>query len=120
MAYGGSQARGLIRAIAAGLQQCGIRAVLNILTQKGICLFVCFAISSSAPAAYGGSQARGQIGATAMPDPSHVCNPHHSPRQRWIPNPLSKAKDRTLNLMVPSWIHQPLSHDRNSTERNLK
>ena len=43
------------------------------------------------------------IRATAMPDPSCVCNPHHSSRQLWIRNPLSKARDQTRNLMVPSW-----------------
>ena len=42
--------------------------------------------------------------ATAMQDPSWVCNLHHSLRQRWIPNPLSKARGWTRNLMVPSWI----------------
>ena len=31
--------------------------------------------------------------ATATPDPSHVCKLHHSSRQRWILNPLSKARD---------------------------
>uniref|UniRef100_A0A8D0WGG7 Ig-like domain-containing protein n=1 Tax=Sus scrofa TaxID=9823 RepID=A0A8D0WGG7_PIG len=36
-------------------------------------------------------------------DPSHVHNPHHSLRQCQIPNPLSKARDRTHNSMVPSW-----------------
>ena len=48
------------------------------------------------PAACGGSQGRGPIElqllasstATAMPEP----------------NPLSEARDRTCNLMVPSWI----------------
>ena len=40
--------------------------------------------------------------ATATGDPSHVCNLHHRPRQHWILNPLSKARDRTCNLMVPS------------------
>ena len=43
--------------------------------------------------------------ATAMPDPSHVCNLYHSPWQCWILNPLSKTRDRIRNLMVPSWIH---------------
>ena len=33
-------------------------------------------------------------------DPSHVYNLHHSSRQRCILNPLSKARDRTRNLMV--------------------
>ena len=42
--------------------------------------------------------------ATAMPDPSCVCNLHHSSRQRWILNPLSEARGRTHHLMVPSQI----------------
>ena len=42
--------------------------------------------------------------ATATRDPSRVCNLHHSSRQRRIVNPLSKGRDRTLNLMVPSRI----------------
>ena len=29
-------------------------------------------------------------------------------------NPLNEAGDRTLNLTVPSWIRQPLSHNWNS------
>ena len=53
------------------------------------------------PTAHGGSQARGPIGAvdanlhhsTAMQDLSRICNLHHSSRQRWILNPLSKAMD---------------------------
>jgi len=43
--------------------------------------------------------------ATAMPDPSHVCNLHHSSQQRQIFDPLSEARVRTPNLMVPSRIH---------------
>ena len=42
--------------------------------------------------------------AAAMQDPSHVFDLHHSSQQRWILNPLSKAGDGTLNLMVPSRI----------------
>ena len=42
--------------------------------------------------------------AIATPDPSCVCNLHHSSGQRQILNPLSKARDQTRNLMVPSWI----------------
>ena len=42
--------------------------------------------------------------ATAMPDLSRICDLHHSSQQRWILNPLSEARDRTSNLMVPSWI----------------
>ena len=40
--------------------------------------------------------------ATASQDPSPVCDLHHSSRQGQILNPLSLARDRTHNLMVPS------------------
>ena len=40
----------------------------------------------------------------AMPDLSRVCDLHHSSWQHWILNPLSKARDQTCNLMVPSQI----------------
>ena len=42
--------------------------------------------------------------ATAMPDMSCVCNPHHSSRQHWIPNPPSEARDQTHILMDTSQI----------------
>ena len=42
--------------------------------------------------------------ATATPDLSHVWDSHHSSRQRCIFNPLSEARDRNCNLMVPSQI----------------
>ena len=42
--------------------------------------------------------------ATATPDPSRVCDLHHSSQQRQILSPLSEAMDRTLNLMDPSRI----------------
>ena len=42
--------------------------------------------------------------ATAMPDPSCVCNLHHSSGQRQILNLLIEARDRTQNLTVPSRI----------------
>ena len=42
--------------------------------------------------------------ATATRDPSHICNLHHSLRQHGTLNPLSEARDRTSNLMVPSGI----------------
>ena len=42
--------------------------------------------------------------ATAMQDPSLVCNRHHSSQQHQILNPLSKARDWTCNLMDPSQI----------------
>ena len=43
--------------------------------------------------------------AIATPDPSHICDLHHSSRQRQILNPLSKARDRTHILMGTSWVH---------------
>ena len=33
--------------------------------------------------------------ATAMQDPSHICNLYHSSRQHQILNPLSEARDKT-------------------------
>ena len=86
--------------------------LLNIFLNFFFFFFCLFAFSRAAPTAYGGSQGRGLIGvvalaytrATATWDPSCVCNLHHSSGQNWILNPLSKARDRTRNLMVPSWI----------------
>ena len=37
--------------------------------------------------------------ATAMQDPSHICNLHHSSRQHQILNPLSGARNRTRVLV---------------------
>ena len=42
--------------------------------------------------------------ATAMWDLSLFCDVHHSTWQHQVLNPLSKARDQTHNLMVPSWI----------------
>ena len=42
--------------------------------------------------------------ATAMPDPSLICNLHHSSWQHWIFNPLSKARDWACVLMNTNWI----------------
>ena len=43
--------------------------------------------------------------ATAMPDPSRACDLHHSSRQCWILNPLSRARDRTHVLMDTNHVH---------------
>ena len=43
--------------------------------------------------------------ATARPDVSHICNLHHSSQQCWILNPLTKARNRTRNLIVTRLIH---------------
>ena len=52
--------------------------------------------------------------ATAMWDPSCVCDLHHSSWQRWILNPLSRARDQTYVLMDASRVHNLLSHNGNS------
>ena len=43
--------------------------------------------------------------ATAMQDPSHICDLHHRSWQHRILNPLSKAWDWTLVLTDTSWTH---------------
>ena len=75
-------------------------------------LFFCFCFFffffRATPVAYGGSQAKDLIGATATAtvtwDLSRVYDPHHSSWQCQILNPLSEARNRTHNPMVPSWI----------------
>ena len=52
--------------------------------------------------------------ATAMQDPSCICDLHHSSQQHWILNPLSKARDGTRNLRDTSQIRNLLSHNGNS------
>ena len=42
--------------------------------------------------------------AIAMQYPCHICDLHQSSLQCQILNTLSKARDQTLNLMVPSRI----------------
>ena len=71
---------------------------------------VIVAISWAAPAAHGGSQARGPIGAVA----TGLCQSHSNAGSELRAafatyttahgNPLSEARDRTRNLMVPSRI----------------
>ena len=78
-------------------------------------IYFCFLLFRATPLAYGSSQARGRIGAVAASlhtyttdketqDPNCVCDLHHSSRQSWILNPLSKAKGGTLILMDPSRV----------------
>ena len=50
----------------------------------------------------------------AAPDLSCICNLHHSSWQRWILNPLSRARDGTCILMDPNRVGNLLSHSRNS------
>ena len=55
---------------------------------------------------FGGGPTHGiwRFPATATQDPSGVCDLHQSSWQGQIFNPLSEARDRTRNLMVPSRI----------------
>ena len=45
------------------------------------------------------------VTAIARPDPSHVCNLHHSPGQHQILNPLNKARHGIHVLMDASPAH---------------
>ena len=63
-----------------------------------IFFFFFFLLFQAAPVAYRGSQARGWITDAA----AGLC---HSSWQHQNLNPLSEARDRTLNLIVPSRIH---------------
>ena len=68
----------------------------------------------AAPAAYGGSQDRGPIGAVAASlrqshsnagsEPRLLPTPQLTATPDRIVNPLSKGRDRTRNLVVPSRI----------------
>ena len=46
-------------------------------------------------------QLQGYATATTTPDPSHICNLHHSSWQHQILNPLSRARDRTASSWIP-------------------
>ena len=88
--------------------------------KQPVCLFVCLFLGPhpqhmEIPRL--GVELKLQLGpytaATATPDPSHVCNLQHSSQLCQILNPLSMARDQTRNLMVPSWVLWPPSHDGN-------
>jgi len=42
--------------------------------------------------------------ATATPDPSYICDLHHSLNRCQILNPLNEAGDQTHILMDTSWV----------------
>ena len=52
--------------------------------------------------------------ATATQGLDHICDLHHSSQQCQSFNPLSEARDQIRILMDTSWVHNPLSHKRNS------
>ena len=96
-----------------GLAWHGDLQVVNIFffTVLFFCFFLLF---RAAPAVYWGSQARRSnqsYSCQPPPQPQQrqiwalVCHLHHSSRQLQTLNPPSKTRDRTHNLMVPSWIH---------------
>ena len=58
--------------------------------------------------------------ATAIPDPSCICDLCHSLQQCEILNPLNEAKDRTHILMDTGWVLNLLSHNGNSTWHTFK
>ena len=82
--------------------------------------FSFYFFSRAVCAAYGSSQARGQIRAVATglphshtiptaiatptPNLSHVFDLHYNSLQRWILNPMSKARDQTFVLMDTSQV----------------
>ena len=87
-------------------------------------LFI-FLLFRATRVAYGSFQTRGQIRAaaaslcqshqpmpeppayakaTAMQDPSCICNLHYSSWQHWIFNPLREARYQTWILVGTSWI----------------
>ena len=41
---------------------------------------------------------------TAMWDPGHICEIHHSSQQCWILNPLHEARYQTQVLVDTSWV----------------
>ena len=49
--------------------------------------------------------------AIATPDPSCICDLHHSSLQHQILNPLSKARDQICILKDTSWVLNLLSHN---------
>ena len=75
-------------------------------------MYLVFCLLRVAPTAYGGSQARDPIRATVVGLHHSHSNTGAEPRlppaisswQHQILNPLSEARDRTCNLMVPSRI----------------
>ena len=56
--------------------------------------------------------------ATAMLDPSPICNLRHSLSQHWILNPLSEARDWTCILMDTRHMHPHVTMDFSTVKLN--
>ena len=92
--------------------KCFISSRHSDILKWGLIYVYVFCLFKTAPATYGGSQARGLIGASSASLHHSHSNirselrqrPTPSSRQHWILNLVSEARDRTCNLMVPSWI----------------
>ena len=85
--------------------------------KKG-CIIIGF-LNRAAPAAYevprlgikSDLQLQACTTATAMLDPSQICNLHHSLQQHWIHNPLSEAGDGICILMDTSQVFNLMSQN---------
>ena len=65
---------------------------------EGVGFWIFFFFGRATPAFLGGGvelelQLPAYVTAIASPDLSHIRDLHHSSQQRWILNPLSKARD---------------------------
>ena len=58
--------------------------------------------------------------ATAMPDPSFLCNLHHSPWQGGILNPLSKARDGTRIWLLVGFLAMNHSGNSGNSKKEFK
>ena len=81
-----------------------------------LCVCVCV-FFRAAPVAYGNSQASSLIRAAA----ASLCHSHSNARSKQCLRPtpqliamLNEARGQTHILMDASWVHNPLSHNRNS------
>ena len=92
-----------------------VRVLAEEWTEFSLCSFFFFSVFClfrATPKAYGGSQTRSQIElqlpayttGTATPDPNHVYDLRHGSWQRWMPDPLREAGDRTPILMDTSRV----------------
>ena len=71
-------------------------------------IILVFFLVRAALVACGGPQVKSELQlpayttVPATPDPSYICDLHHSSRQCWILNVLNEARDPTRILMDPS------------------